>query len=83
MKKILVLLFFILLILTSCNDTSPEQIEKLKRGMSQQEVKTLLGEPYTQEFRTDGCVLRYTYRADLYRHHLSVFIENDQVTHWY
>jgi hypothetical protein len=82
MKKIVVgiLLLFVMM---GCNDTTPEQIEKLRRGMSIEEVKTVLGEPYTKEFRTDGCIMKYSYSDNGYRHALYVYIENNQVTYWY
>ncbi len=81
MKKFLA--GIMLLILVSCTSTSPEQIEKLKRGMSIEETITVLGEPYTKEYRTDGCVLYYSYSDNWRKHHLYVYIENGKVIHWY
>lgn len=73
----------LLMFLVSCSDTSPEKIEKLRKGMSAEEAISTLGEPYTKEFRTDGCVLKYVYRVNGYRHSLYVYIENNQVTYWF
>ncbi len=81
MKKFLA--GIMLLFLVSCSDTTPIQIEKLKRGMSIEETVTVLGEPYTKEYRTDGCVLKYSYYHNYHKHGLYVYIENGKVIYWY
>lgn len=71
----------------SCSDTTPEKIEQLRVGMSQDEAIELLGEPYTKQYKTYGCLLKYTYysgkKYDKYRQSLYVHISNGKVDRWY
>lgn len=82
MKKLFIAIL-ILLTITSCSDTTPEQIEKVKVGMSQQEVITALGEPYNKEYRTGGCVLKYVYYVGINKNHLYIYIKNGKVDNWF
>ncbi len=81
MKKIII--GFVLLFLVACSNTTPEQIEGLRIGMRQQDVISILGEPYTKEYRTDGCILKYTYYDNGYKHSLYVSIRNNKVDGWF
>lgn len=81
MKQILLLV--IALTMLSCTDTTPEQIKKLKTGMSEKKAVKLLGEPYQIRYRTKGPEYYYRYRSPFYRTTLYLYFENDTIESWY
>lgn len=78
-----ILLSFLLILLVSCNNTTPEKIQKLQVGMNLDEAKKVLGEPYRTEYITSGPVLHYRYWDGAYKNDLKVYIENGKVDSWW
>ena len=84
MKK-LILFCTILFLLTSCDKTrvnTVSDIQKIKEGMTENEVKYLLGEPKDIEIENGYKELEFLYETESYRHRFNVYIVNGKVNNF-
>lgn len=84
MKK-LILFCSILFLFSSCDNTkinTVSDIQKIKVGMSENEVKYILGEPKDVEIENGYKELEFLYETDSYRHWFNVIIVNGKVNNF-
>ena len=81
MKKI-ILFCTILFVFSSCDGTKTNtisDIEKIKVGMSENEVKYLLGEPEDVKIQNGYKILRFNYQSKSYTNWFYIYIAKDKV----
>jgi outer membrane protein assembly factor BamE (lipoprotein component of BamABCDE complex) len=81
MKKI-IFLFLVSLMFLSCNESkinSVSDVRKIKVGMSENEVKYLLGEPIDVEIDNGSEKWLFRYQTQYYRNSFKVTFVNNEV----
>ncbi len=84
MKK-MILFGFILFWFASCDKTKTNTIsdvQKIKVGMSENEVKYILGEPNDVQIENGYKELEFLYETESYRHRFNVVIVNGEVNNF-
>lgn len=84
MKKI-IQLCFILFMFTSCykyKENTISDVQKIKIGMSENEVKYILGEPKDIEIENGYKELEFMYITGLNKHFFNVIIVNGEVNNF-
>lgn len=84
MKK-MILFCSILFVFSSCDKTKTNTIsdvQKIKIGMSENEVKYILGEPKDVEIENGYKELEFIYETESYRHLFNVIIVNGEVNNF-
>lgn len=68
----------------SCNDTTPEQVEKIKIGMTNEQVQKTLGEMGWNEYRNGEYTYGWKYNSpDGFRKTFWVVIKDNKVVNMY
>ena len=83
MRQLLTIILILAALLTSCNSKSIDEVRKVKVGMSGNELKYIMGEPYIVEVNSDDEEWYFNYCMNSRKMGIAVHIEKDRIVSFY